>query len=78
MARGFDSKSVSDQQEEMERRRERKEAEDANIRPQTPRQRQLEMARVDVLRRLEKAPEALRPTLQAALDAIDEELKGPS
>lgn len=78
MARGFDSKSVSDQQEEMERRRERKETEDANIRPQTPRHRQLEMARVDVLRRLEKAPEALRPTLQAALDAIDEELKGPA
>ena len=75
MARGFDSKSVADQQEEKERQRERKEA---NVRPQTPRHRQLEMARVDVLRRLEKAPEALRPTLQAALDAIDKELNEPN
>jgi hypothetical protein len=72
LARGFDSKSIADQQDEKERQRERKEA---NVRPQSARRRQLELARIDVLHRLEKAPEGLRPTLQAALDAIDEQLK---
>jgi hypothetical protein len=72
MARGFDSKSVSDQQEEAERRRERK-----GINPQreSPRRRELELARVDVARRLESAPEPHRQMLQRALDAIDKELK---
>jgi hypothetical protein len=72
LARGFDSKSVSDQQEEAERRRERT----GGAAPESPRRRQLEMARLDVLRRLEKAPDNIRQTLQAALDAIDHELKG--
>jgi len=74
MARGFDSKSVSDQQEERERQRERREEEKQKPRFST-RRRQLELARIDVARRLELAPEHLRQTLQAALDALDEQLK---
>ena len=71
MARGFDSKSVTDQQEERERSRDR--GEETQPR-RSPRRRQLELARIDVVRRLEKAPDPLRQTLQAALDSLDAEL----
>jgi hypothetical protein len=73
MARGFDSKSVADQQEERERTQERRDNEKQKPRFST-RRRPLELSRADVLHRLEKAPEQVRKTLQAALDALDADL----
>ena len=73
MARGFDSKSVSDQQEELQRRRET--GADMQKPVVSPRRRQLEMARVDLLRRLEAAPEPHKDRMRQALAALDEQLK---
>jgi hypothetical protein len=73
MARGFDSKAVSDQQEEAERARDRSRVE-AKPGP-SPRRRTLELARLDLVRRLEAAPPAHRPSLQAALADLDELIK---
>jgi hypothetical protein len=73
MARGFDSKAVSDQQEEAERARERNRSE-AKPGP-SPRRRTLELARLDLVRRLEAAPAAHRPALQSALADLDELIK---
>ena len=72
MARGFDSKSVSEQQEEAERRR------NADAQQKTivsAKRRQLELARIDLVRRMETAPERYRESLQRALEALDEQLK---
>jgi hypothetical protein len=74
MARGFDSKSIADQQEERQRTQDRRDNEKQKPRFST-RRRQLELSRIDVVRRLEKAPDHLRQTLQAALDSLDEQLK---
>ena len=69
MARGFDSKSVSEQQEELLRRREPL----AQATPRTsPRRRKLELARLDLLRRLEAAPESHRESLRKALVELDQ------
>ncbi len=73
MARGFDSKSVSDQQDELQRRRERTQGPQKTV--VSARRRQLELARIDLLRRLEAAPERYRESLQGALTALDEQLK---
>ena len=67
MARGFDSKSVADQQEEMLRARERK----PGPPPPSARRQTLELARRDLLRRLEGAPEAHQPPLRAALADLE-------
>ncbi len=72
MARGFESKSVSDQQDEAVRRRER---DGKGPPPISARRRTLELARADVRRRLAAAPEAHRATLTAALAALDEQLR---
>jgi hypothetical protein len=69
MARGFDSKSVADQQDELERRRENR---PVVVVGDSPRRRTLELARLDLLRRMEAAPESHRASLQAALAALDE------
>ena len=69
MARGFDSKSVADQQDELERRRENRPAVTVGM---SPRRRTLHLARTDLLRRLEAAPEAHKASLQAALAALDD------
>jgi pyridoxine 5'-phosphate synthase PdxJ len=69
MARGFDSKSVADQQEEK-----------LNARaPRTgplvdPRRKKLELARVDLTRQLETATGAYAEMLRRSLAALDEEL----
>jgi hypothetical protein len=68
MARGFDSKSVSEQQDESERSRERK----TEAEPVSARRRTLELARVDLARRIDLAPEAHRKQLRAALVVLDE------
>jgi hypothetical protein len=73
MARGFDSKSVSNQQEEQERQHDRPEPEPL----QSSRHKSLELARIDLVRRLESAPEALRESLRAALDALDDLMRHP-
>ena len=69
MARGFDSKSVADQQEEKLNKRA----------PRTeplvdPRRRKLELARVDLTRKLESASGAYEEMLRRSLAALDEEL----
>ena len=69
MARGFESKSVADQQEAAMNPRSGGEKGD-------PRRRGLELARADVRRRLEAAPPGpLRETLQRALNDLDERLR---
>ena len=75
MARGFDSKSVSDQQEELQRRRDAQGTQRVVV---SPRRRQLELARIDLLRRLEAAPEGYKEQLRQALAALDEQLKKES
>ena len=69
MARGFDSKSVADQQEEMLNRRA----------PRTgpvvdPRRRKLELARADLTNKLAAATGTYAEMLQRSLAALDEEL----
>ncbi len=76
MARGFESKQVEDQQAEAERRRQRRESGKAEDPARVNRRRSLEMARVDVGRRLETATAApLREMLRRTLEAIDAELR---
>ena len=73
MARGFESKAVSDQQEEAQRgKRVGTVAQDA-VAQRT--RRTLELAQVDVRRRFEAAPSgALREMLQRALDDLERQL----
>ncbi|HET7292058.1 MAG TPA: hypothetical protein VFM88_06515 [Vicinamibacteria bacterium] len=76
MARGFESKQVEDQQAEAERRRERRNEGSREDPVRMARRRSLEMARVDVSRRLDAATAApLREMLKRALEAIDAELR---
>ena len=74
MARGFESKSVADQQEEAQRGRERKD--DAAPDPaKLARKRTLELAHADVQRRLEAATsDGHREMLRRALAALDKDL----
>ncbi|HEV8253944.1 MAG TPA: hypothetical protein VGQ78_04265 [Vicinamibacteria bacterium] len=74
LARGFESKSVADQQENaLERRSPRREAGDPAA---GARRRGLELARADVLKRMEAAQaEGYRDMLRRALAALDEELR---
>ena len=68
MARGFDSKFVSDQQEAAQDRR-------GPSTPVDPRRRGLELARADLQRRLEAATqERHREMLRQSLAAVDAEL----
>jgi hypothetical protein len=69
LARGFDSKSVADQQEEMLNKRA----------PRTgplpdPRRRKLELARADLTRKLATASGAYEEMLRRSLAALDDEL----
>ena len=73
MARGFDSKSVTDQQEEAEQARERSGT--AQAPPASPQRRKLELARTDLQRRLEAAPESRRVELRTTLDALEEMIR---
>jgi hypothetical protein len=73
VARGFESKAVSDQQEEAQRGKPAPgpAGDAAALRAR----RTLELARVDVQRRLAAAPAgALRETLQRALDELERQL----
>jgi hypothetical protein len=69
VARGFDSKSVTEQQEELLRRREPLAP---AAPPASPRRRTLELARHDLVRRLAAAPELHRESLRQALAELDE------
>jgi hypothetical protein len=71
LARGFDSKSVSDQQEEMLRSRERTTA----APPVSARRRTLELARRDLVHRLELAPEVHKDRMRAALADLDSQIE---
>jgi hypothetical protein len=74
MARGFESKSVADQQESREQERDRDREEQAEAALAT-RRRRLELARVDVVRRIEQArAEPHRVMLRKALAALDADL----
>jgi hypothetical protein len=74
MARGFESKSVADQQEEVvssARPRQAGKRDPARL----ARRRRLELSRADVQRRLETArAEGHREVLRRALTALDEEI----
>jgi hypothetical protein len=74
MARGFESKSVADQQEEAENRRDREV--DATPDPATTlRRRRLELARADVQHRLDQASdERYRTMLKRAVADLDQQL----
>jgi len=68
VARGFESKSVADQQESAQDKRKGAE-------PPAVRRRTLELARVDVQRRLEAAgSDSYREMLKRTLAALDKEL----
>lgn len=70
MARGFESKSVADQQEAVFNPR------PSGERIQSARRRSLELARIDVVRRLGVATsEPLRQMLQQALTDIDARIR---
>jgi hypothetical protein len=73
MARGFESKSVSDQQESAFDQTGRR----GDPGP-PPKKRKLELARADLLNRIEAAGdnERYRKMLQSALAAVDKELAG--
>jgi hypothetical protein len=73
VARGFESKSVIDQQEAEESRIDAREAPTEPVKAQ--RRRTLELARLDVVYHLEHASaKPHRLTLRRALEAIDAEL----
>ena len=68
VARGFESKSVADQQESAQDKRK-------SVEPPLARRRTLELARVDVQRRLESAgSDSYREMLKRTLAALDKEL----
>jgi hypothetical protein len=68
VARGFESKSVADQQESAQDKRK-------SVEPPAARRRTLELARVDVQRRLETAgSDSYREMLKRTLAAVDKEL----
>ncbi len=74
MARGFESKSVADQQESAQATPAAR-----SLDPRDPavlqKKRRLELSRIDVLRQLETArAEGHRATLKRALEALDREL----
>lgn len=74
MARGFESKSVADQQAEAENRRTRRPA-DAVDPATAPRRRGLELARADALHRIEgTTDERYRAMLQKAVADLDAQL----
>ena len=75
MARGFESKSVADQQEDTPSRpRAEGEMEDAAV---VLKRRKLELARADILHHLEAArAEAHKEMLRRALAALDKDLSG--
>jgi hypothetical protein len=68
MARGFDSKAVTDQQEDLLRADEPK----REVPQVSARRRTLELARTDLLHRIEATPEGGRAQLRAALVALDD------
>jgi len=69
MARGFDSKSVADQQEAAQNKRAPR-----TEPPVPPRRRSLELARADLVKRLETASGPYEEMLRRSLAAVDEEL----
>jgi len=74
MARGFESKSVADQQEAAQERQ-RRAGSDPGASAAAPRRRKLELARADVLRRMETATaEPHKEMLRRALAALDKDI----
>ena len=72
MARGFDSKYVSEQQDDKQRVHD-KTVPDREV--VSPRRRSLELARADLLRRIEAAPEPRREALRAALADLESQIE---
>jgi hypothetical protein len=69
MARGFDSKSVADQQEAAQNRRPPR-----TEPPVSAHRRKLELTKVDLLRRLQDASGPYEEMLRRSLAAVEEEL----
>lgn len=79
MARGFESKSVADQQESAQEPVRRRAGDDDADPARLARRRRLELARTDTLHQLEAArAEAHKEMLRRALAALEEELAGLS
>jgi hypothetical protein len=77
MARGFESKSVADQQESAQGGMSSRSEQDGDDPAAKTRRRRLELARVDIVHQLERAQaEAHKKMLQQALAALDKELAG--
>jgi hypothetical protein len=75
MARGFESKSVADQQEESQRERPEREGAEARDSARLAKRRTLELARADVLKKLETVTaDAHKEMLKRALAAVDKDL----
>ena len=75
MARGFESKSVADQQEESQNRRRGREGDDGRDPGRLAKRRTLELARADVLKKLESVTaDAHKQMLKRALAAVDADL----
>ncbi len=75
MARGFESKSVADQQEEAQNRRRGRDGDNGRDPALLAKKRTLELARADVLRKLESVTAAgHREMLKRALAAVDADL----
>jgi hypothetical protein len=74
MARGFESKSVADQQAEAEDRRAPREAAPRDP-AMAPRRRRLELARADAMHRLEQATDQrYRAMLETAVADLDRQI----
>ncbi len=75
MARGFESKSVADQQEESQNRRPQRGQRSAGDQARLPKRRKLELARADMLRQLQLAKaDGHKEMLRRALAALDKDL----
>ena len=69
MARGFDSKSVADQQEAAQNKRPAR-----TDPPVDPRRRKLELTRADLVKRLQSASGSYEDMLRLSLTAVEDEL----
>ncbi len=75
MARGFESKSVADQQEEAQNRRPPRGQGSAGDPARLPQRRKLELARADTMRQLQLAKaDGHKEMLRRALAALDKDL----
>jgi len=77
MARGFESKSIADQQEQAQHRQQRRSGGDPADAATLLKRRKLELARADVLHQIETArADGHKEMLRRALAALEKDLEG--